>query len=241
MSLDVAINLVASFMAFLIGWTARNLLSYYRSSRPVARLWRVNRDAPVTAVVGDPGGGRLLWEADALAAMNLRLSLARELKIHSIGTVRSSAFSMAAQAEDNVVVIGGPDMNQTWKTYANRLDLPYEFQMVGDYYRIVAREGDESFGGSRDPEAGTKQDSALVVFARNPFEPGSRLIMMAGCGGLATLAAPAVFSPEYARRIARRFDTSKPLALILSVEDVNGYVGKPRIVAWKHFTQSVGD
>lgn len=65
--------------------------------------------------------------------------------------------------------------------------------------------------------------------------------MMAGCGGLATLAAPAVLSPEYARRIARRFDTSKPLALILSVEDVNGYVAKPKIVAWKHFAQPTGN
>ena len=184
----------------------------------------------------------MLWEADALAAMNVRLSLARELKIHSMETVRSSAFSMAAHAEDNVVVVGGPDMNHTWKTYANRLALPYEFRLVGDYYRIVAREGGESFGGAaRDPEAGVKQDSALVVFARNPFEPSSRLIMMAGCGGLATLAAAAVFSPEYARKITRRFDTSKPLALILSVEDVNGYVAKPKIVAWKHFTQPTGD
>lgn len=240
MSLDVAINLVASFIAFLIGWMTRNLLSYYRSSRPVARLWQVNRHMPVTAVVGDFRDEKVLWEADALAAMNVRLSLARELKIHSIETVRSSTFSMAAHAEDNVVVIGGPAMNQTWKTYANRLDLPYEFRLVGDYYRIVAREGGESFGGARDPEAGTKRDSALVIFAWNPFEPCSRLIMMAGCGYLATLAAPAVFSPDYARKLARRFDMTKPLALILAVEDVNGYVAKPKIVAWQHFTQSAG-
>ncbi|MGW5633434.1 hypothetical protein [Streptomyces sp. NPDC003832] len=231
MSLDVGINLIASFMAFLIGWMTRNLYAYYRNSRPVARLWRVNRHTPVTAVVGDNGAGKVLWEADALAAMNLRLSLARELRIHSIGTVRSSTFSMATHAEDNVVVIGGPYMNRTWTTYANRLDLPYEFRLVGEYYRIVAREGDESFGGGRGPEAGLKQDSALVIFARNPFEPSSRLIMMAGCAGLATSAAPAVFSPEYARRIARQFDMSRPLALVLSVEEVNGYVAKPRIVA----------
>ncbi|MFJ8057097.1 hypothetical protein [Streptomyces sp. NPDC096142] len=241
MSLELVINLVASFLAFLIGWMARTLLSYYRSTRPVARLWQVNRHAPVTAVVGDHGEGRLLWEADALAAMNVRLSLARELKIHSIKTVRASAFSMAAHAEDNVVVIGGPAMNQVWNIYADRLDIPYEFKKVDDLYRIVAREGDESFGGTRGREGGVKQDSGLVIFAWNPFEPGNRLIMMAGCGELATLAAPSTFSPEYARKIAQRFDMSKPLALVLSVEDVNDYVAKPKIAAWAYFPQPTVD
>ncbi|MFF5366038.1 hypothetical protein [Streptomyces sp. NPDC013187] len=240
MSLDLAINLAASFVAFLIGWLARNLLTYYRDSRPVARLWRIDRQTPVTAVVGSARERRMLWEADALAAMNVRLSLARELKIHSIGTVRSSAFSMAGHAEDNVVVIGGPAMNEVWKTYVSRLDVPYEFQIVGDRYRIVTRETGASFGELRGADVEVEQDHALVIFAWNPFEPRSRLIMMAGCGYLATLAAPAVFSPDSARRLGRRFDTAKPFALVLSVEDINGYMSKPKIVAWQQFAQQTG-
>lgn len=120
--------------------------------------------------------------------MSIRLSLARDLKIHSVGTVSSSSFRMAAYAEDNVVVIGGPAMNEVWETYANRLDAPYEFRIIDDRYRIVAREGDASFGETRSVEG--KEDHALVVFACNPCEPRSRVVMMAGCGYLATLAAP---------------------------------------------------
>ncbi|WP_405693277.1 hypothetical protein [Streptomyces sp. NBC_01185] len=235
MSLDLAVNLTASLIAFLVGYGTRNLLTYYRNSRPVARLWRIDRHKPVTAVVGSVNGGKALWEADALAAMSIRLSLARDLKIHSVGTVSSSSFRMAAYAEDNVVVIGGPAMNEVWETYANRLDAPYEFRIIDDRYRIVAREGDASFGETRSVEG--KEDHALVVFACNPFEPRSRVVMMAGCGYLATLAAPLVLSPEFARELNRRFDTAKPLALVLSVEDVRGYMPKPKIVAWAQFVQ----
>ncbi|MGW6732011.1 hypothetical protein [Streptomyces sp. NPDC055013] len=241
MSLDLAINLVASLMAFLIGWLARNLFSYYRNSRPVARLWRISSHTPVTAVVGSDGERKALWESDALAAMNIRLSLARELKIHSIGTVRSSAFSMAAHAEDNVVVIGGPAMNEAWKIFADRLDAPYEFRIVDGGYRIVAREGGASFGKTRGSRVEVEQDHALVIFAWNPFEPRSRLIMMAGCDYLATLAAPAVFSPDYARKLTRRFDASTSFALVLSVENVDGYMPRPKIVAGEQFAQPTSE
>ncbi|MFE2630403.1 hypothetical protein ACFYZU_21540 [Streptomyces sp. NPDC001651] len=239
MSLDLAINLGASLIAFLIGWLARNLLTYYRNRRPVVRLCQIERHAPVTAVVGTARDRRTIFEADALAAMNIRLSLTRDLKIHSIGTVRSSAFNMAGHADDNLVVIGGPAMNEVWKTYASRLDAPYVFQIVGDHYRIVARAGGASFGEARGANGEVEQDHALVIFAWNPFEPRSRLIMMAGCAYPATMAAPAVLSPDFARQLTRRIDTSEPFALVLSVEDVNGYVPKPKIVAWEQFTQQV--
>ena len=76
-----------------------------------------------------------------------------------------------------------------------------------------------------------------MIFAWNPFEPRSRLIMMAGCAYPATMAAPVVLSPDFARQLTRRIDTSEPFALVLSVEDVNGYVPRPKIVAWEQFAQ----
>lgn len=233
---DLLVNLVASFLAFLFGWLTRNLFAYYRSSRPVARLWQINRRTPVTAVVGSAGERAALWESDALAAMSLRQGLARHLQIHTVTTIRSAAFNMASHAEENIVLIGGPAMNEVWQTFADRLNAPYRFRMSGNSYRIEAREGDGSFGKLRGPD-GVVKDHALVILARNPFEPRSRLIMMAGCHFLATMAAPDIFSPSYARELNRRFDMSKPLALVLAVEDVGGYMPKPVIVAHAHFTQ----
>jgi len=236
---DLLINLGSSLLAFLVGWLARNLFAYYRSSRPVARLWRINRHTPVTAVVSSAGERHVFWEADALAAMSVRQGLARDLKIHSVTTIRSAVFDMAAHAEENIVVIGGPAMNAVWKTYADRLNVPYEFRLSGNDFRIEAREGGASFGKSTGPDGGI-QDHALVILARNPFESDSRLIMLAGCDYLATLAAPVVFSPGYARDLTRRFDMSKPLVLVLAVEDVGGYMPKPVIVAHAQFTQLPG-
>ncbi|MGW7659916.1 hypothetical protein [Streptomyces sp. NPDC054756] len=241
MPLDLAINLGASLIAFTVGWLARTLLTYLRNRRPVARLCRIERQAPVTVVVGTARDRRTIFEADAQAAMNIRLSLTRDLKVHPIATVRSSAFDMAGHADDNLVVIGGPAVSDVWKTYASRLDAPYVFKIVGDNYKIVARDGGATFGEARGASGEVEQDHALVIFAWNPFEPRSRLIMMAGCAYPATVAAPAVLSPDFARRLARRVDTSQPFALVLSVEDVNGYVPTPKIVAWEQFTQQTSD
>ncbi|MFD3928420.1 hypothetical protein [Streptomyces sp. NPDC058614] len=239
MSHDLLVNLGSSLLAFLVGWLARNLFAYFRSSRPVDRLWQINRHTPVTAVVSSAGERNVFWESDALAAMSIRQGLARDLKIHSVATIRSVAFNMAAHAEENIVLIGGPAMNSVWKVYADRLNAPYEFRLNGNDYTIEPLDGGASFGKSRGPDGGSR-DHALVILARNPFEPRSRLIMMAGCDSLATLAAPVVFSPGYARDLTRRFDTSKPLALVLAVEDVGGYMPKPAIVAHAQFTQPPG-
>ncbi|OEJ41228.1 hypothetical protein AR457_10060 [Streptomyces agglomeratus] len=168
--------------------------------------------------------------------MSIRQGLSRDLKIHSVATVRSVAFSLAAHAEDNIIVIGGPAMNEMWKVYADRLNAPYKFRRTSNGYGIEAQQGDDFFGEVRRPD-GTSQDHALVILARNPFEPSNRLIMMAGCGFLATLAAPVLFSYSFARQLTRQFDTKQPVALVLSVEDVGGYMPKPVIVAHAQFAQ----
>ncbi|WP_371750393.1 hypothetical protein OG302_01960 [Streptomyces sp. NBC_01283] len=238
MPLDVLVNLVASLLAFLLGWLIRTLVAYFRNTRPVTRLWRVNRRSPVTAVVGSAHDREALWESDALAAMSIRQGLARDLRIHSVTTMRSSAFDMRGHAEENIVLIGGPAMNEVWNVYADRVNAPYEFRRDDNGYWIEAREGGASFGISGS--GGHVRDHALIVLARNPFATQNRLLMMAGCGFLATLAAPVIFEPAYARDLTRRFDTSRSLALVLAVEDIDGYMPRPVVVAHAHFTQSPG-
>lgn len=39
---DLTVNLIASFLAFVVGWLGRALLQYRRTRRPAARVWRLD-------------------------------------------------------------------------------------------------------------------------------------------------------------------------------------------------------
>ncbi|MGW1065122.1 hypothetical protein ACWD4F_11500 [Streptomyces aureus] len=238
---DLTVNLVASLLAFTVGWLGRALVHYYRTRLPAARVWRLDRDRRVVVIVGESGRATSaypkLHEADALAAMNLRQFLSQDLRRHEALTVRARAFVMASDAEENLVVIGGPAHNGVWQLMADRLDVPYAFEeRSGDYCIVSAQDGAEY--GESEPGATTMVDHAIVVLARNPFAAGSRLVMIAGCDTLATAGATQLFARAEVRRLAKAYDTRSPLALVVRVESVGGYVRPPVVVAAATFRQT---
>ncbi|MGW2780178.1 hypothetical protein ACWC3X_02820 [Streptomyces populi] len=238
---DLTVNLVASLLAFTVGWLGRALVHYHRTRVPAARVWRLDRDRRVVVIVGESGRATSaypkLHEADALAAMNLRQFLSQDLRLHEALTVRARAFAMASDAEENLVVIGGPAHNGVWQLMTDRLDVPYVFREFSGEYRIVGvRDGAEY--GESEPGATTLVDHAIVVLARNPFAVGSRLVMIAGCDTLATSGATQLFARAGIRELARAYDTRAPLALVVRVESVGGYVRPPVVVAAAGFPQS---
>ncbi|MGX9890017.1 hypothetical protein [Streptomyces sp. NPDC002276] len=240
---ELSINLASSLLAFAAGWLVRNLVHYYRTRKPAARLWRLDLKKKTVIVVGESRGGSPRYakipEPDALAAMNLRQFLAQDLRVHTATIVRAGAFDMAADAEVNLVVIGGPAHNPLWNLLTGRLAAPVEFRRYDSGARIGLVGGDEEFGES-EREDGSSVDHAIVLLARNPFAPRSRLILVAGCGTLATTGASHLFSRGSARELVSRFDVSSPVALVVSVESVAGYVAKPVIVAAVPFDQPSG-
>jgi hypothetical protein len=238
---DLTVNLIASLLAFVVGWLGRALLQYRRTRRPAARVWRLDRRRRVVMVVAESTGGTpghpKISETDALAAMNLRQFLSQELRRHEVTTVRARAFVMASDAEENLVVIGGPARNALWQVLADRLNAPYAFRQYPTEYRIASVDGDEEYGASA-PDGTTLVDHAIVVLARNPFAPGSRLVMIAGCALLATSGVTQLFARGEIRALARAYDTASPLALVVRVESVGGYVRRPEVVAAANFAQA---
>ncbi|MET8096555.1 hypothetical protein ABZV29_08775 [Streptomyces sp. NPDC005236] len=241
---DLAVNLVASLLAFGVGWLGRALVHYYRTRIPAARVWRLDRGRRVVMVVGESGGPSSAYpkipETDALAAMNLRQFLSQDLGLHEAATVRAGAFAMAADAEENLVVIGGPVHNRVWTLLSDRLDPPYVFRGFPDEYRVVCVESGEEYGES-DVDTATLVDHAIVVLANNPFAAGSRLIMIAGCALLATSGATQLFARGAIRALARTYDTTAPLALVVRVESVGGYVRPPEVVAAANFPRAAAN
>ncbi|MFC4498675.1 MULTISPECIES: hypothetical protein [Streptomyces] len=241
MGQDLTINLVASLLAFLAGWAGRALLHYRRTRRPAARVWRLDRSRRVVMVIGEsrrsPSSYSKIPEADATAAMNLRQFLSQELRLHEVAMVRAGAFRMASDAEENLIVVGGPVHNAIWQPMADRLHAPYEFRRCPDEYRIVCVDSGEEYGESA-VDGMTLVDHAIVLLARNPFAPASRLVMVAGCALLATTAATQLFARGEIRALAGAYDMSSPLALVVRVESVGGYVRRPEVVAAANFPQA---
>ncbi|MCT9079946.1 hypothetical protein [Streptomyces fulvoviolaceus] len=241
---ELSVNLIASLLAFLVGWIGRNLVHHYRTRKPAARVWRLDRGRRVVMVVGESRSGSSRYpkipEADALAAMNLRQSLSQDLRIHEAATVRASAFVMASDAEENLVVIGGPAQNAVWRLLADRLNAPFVFRQFPTEYRIVSADGSDGAEeyGETAVDGTTLVDHAIVLLARNPFAARSRLVMVAGCGYLATVGATQLFTRGGIRELAKGHDTASPLALVVSVESVGGYVTRPVVVAAVNFIQA---
>lgn len=195
----------------------------------------------MVVVVGESGRASSAYpkihEADALAAMNLRQFLSQDLRLHEAATVRARAFAMASDAEENLVVIGGPAHNAVWQLMAERLNAPYAFRQFSAEYRIVRGEDGEEYGESAE-DGTTLVDHAIVLLARNPFAAGSRLVMVAGCDVLATSGATQLFARGEIRKLARAYDTRSPLALVVRVESIDGYVRPPEVVAAANFPQT---
>ncbi|WP_328551511.1 MULTISPECIES: hypothetical protein [unclassified Streptomyces] len=237
---DLAVNLVASLLAFAVGWLGRAFVQYWRTRLPAARVWRLDRDRRVVMVVGEsgrvPSPYPKIHEGDALAAMTLRQFLSQDLRLHEAATVRARAFVMASDAEENLVVIGGPAHNGVWQLMADRLNSPYEFRLFSSEYRIVGAEDGEEYGESAG-DGTVNVDYAIVLLARNPFASRSRLVMIAGCDVLATSGATQLFARGQIRKLARTYDTTSPLALVVRVESIGGYVRPPEVVAAANFPQ----
>lgn len=252
MQQDLTVNLVASLLAFLVGWLGRNLVHHYRTRQPAARVWRLDRSRRTVVIVSESGSASASFPkipaADALAAMSLRQFLSQELRLHEVTTVRAGVFAMATDAEENLVVIGGPVGNAVWRLMADQVNAPYAFRRSAEGYGIVAVHEDEDedgggaggevYGESSDADGTTIVDHAIVVLARNPFAPESRLVMLAGCALLATSGATQLFGRGEIRALAKAYDTTKPLALVVRVESVGGYVRRPEVVAAANFTQA---
>ncbi|WP_327315660.1 hypothetical protein [Streptomyces sp. NBC_01235] len=238
---DLTVNLMASLLAFVVGWAGRTLLQYHRTRKPAARVWRLDRRRRVVMVVGESGAGNSAYpkipETDALAAMSLRQFLSQDLRRHEVTTVRARVFAMAADAEENLVVIGGPVHNMLWPLLADRLNPPFVFRQYPTEYRIVSVDGGAEYGEAA-VDGTTLVDHAIVLLARNPFAPGSRLVMIAGCALLATSGATQLFARGEIRALAKAYDTASPLALVVRVESVGGYVGRPEVVAAANFPQT---
>jgi len=228
-------NLVASLLAFAAGLSFRTTVHYWRTSRPRRRALGFTPAQQISIVVGDrttsdqPGPG--LFESDVYAATTV-LSHVRILWPKAKVTVTTAtALDERAGLERDLVVVGGPKTNRAFRIIAKRLSLPFSFDLDADLPVLVRAADGHEFPLSVDDGGRTTLDHGLVVVAPNPFRPGCRVWLLAGCGTLGTMSAAKVLSEPELGLIPREMVTAGHGALVVQTEVIEGYHTQPRIVA----------
>jgi hypothetical protein len=230
----VLINLLSSLGAFLFGLVTREAVRRWTDIQPARKVWRVDRSVEVSIVTADGpdrGGSEVaaLWESDALAATAVAHHLGRTLGISVARATSFKDFPAARDMENNLVVIGGPAMNGLYRHMAERIDVPYTFEVFPDHAAII-RNSDQQVFAQVVRDGRTVEDYAVITLAGNPFRPMSRLVMLAGCGAAGTLAAAKLVTSSGIREVAKIVKSKGFVTIVIHVELIQGYVTEPRIV-----------
>lgn len=233
MTSALVLNLLSSLLAFLLGALARGLYARGRSITPARRVWRIRSSEQVVIVQSDGPGDDTplptLYEGDAMAAAAIDQYLSTALGVKATRIERSKTFSLRRDADSHLVVIGGPNANDFYKRIDARLEMPYAFELFPDRANLI-RLSDNRKLVQEVEAAKTVRDFAVISFLPNPFFPGRRLVILAGCGTMGTYAAAKMVTSTGIRETARLCRADTPVSLVIEVEIVDGHMTVPRIV-----------
>jgi hypothetical protein len=240
---QTAIQLIVGVIAFLAGFflrRVRSTLAYLRARR----FWRPLLRRDLALILGDGfpqlrafKASDLIGRGDLVASYELttflsQIGFRRLQPIFADGTVGEDLTGRSLRR--NMIVIGGPDMNQVTLRFLSSLQLCHRFEVpeatetaelgahrVWQIPSLVvfgpAGEKDElSFRPSVEGDE-LVQDYGVIVRTRNPFMPsgtglagkrrGKRIVIIYGCYGFGTLAA-VIYSqtPEFLEMIENEND-----------------------------------
>ncbi|MEU7863286.1 hypothetical protein [Nonomuraea sp. NPDC049141] len=232
MGWDLAINLAASFIAFLAGWFFRTSVKRRRELRPASRVWKLNPSLPTSIVTGDGPVidvtdymTQTVWPAEYAAATEVSLYLARVFGCRMDRICTAERFPKDKALEGNLIVIGGPVRNEVFRALAERIRLPYSFSGFD-----LIRADDKHTFSARISNGKVDRDIGLVVLAQNPFNQKARLVMLAGCRVFGSLAAARSVVDPLIEETCARLTGGDSACLVVEVDVIDQYIARPRVV-----------
>jgi hypothetical protein len=237
MTSALAINLLSSLLAFLLGGSVRALYQRRKAASPARRVWRLGRSAEVVLALSDgPGHDTTLptlYEGDAEAAGIVSAYL-RSVRGVQTRIIRASTFSPLRDARSDLVVIGGPRANDLYEEIDRRVSMPYEFKLYPHRARMIRLSDGQVFDQEVE-NARTIRDFAAISFLPSPFDPNRRIVVLAGCGMQGTVAAAKMVTTDGIRDIARLRPPATPFSVLIEIEIIDGQVTKPHIINAVHW------
>jgi hypothetical protein len=229
-------NLIASLIAFLAGVFFRSGVRHWRELRPGRRTLGLAGGKQVTIVVSDKGRAEAeaqpaLYEADVVAANTIYDSLHRLFPRTRVAFATATSLTQDGLLEGNLVIVGGPWTNRAHRTVASLLPLPFEFRSVAGQAALVRLQDGQEFPHQVDGNGRTIRDFGLIVLARNPFQEESRVVIVAGCGTLGTVAAAGALTASPPQLIPPQLIRSRSGVLVVEIEVIEGFTTRPQVVA----------
>jgi hypothetical protein len=232
MTSALAINLLSSLLAFLLGGAVRGLYQRWKAVSPARRVWRLDRSAEVVLALSDgPGHDTTLptlYEGDVEAAGTVSAYLRSVCRVRP-RIIRASTLSRVRDAHCDLVVIGGPRANDLYKEIDRRVSMPYKVRLHRDRADMI-RLADGMEFAQEVVNAKTIRDFAAISFLPSPFGPDRRIVVLAGCGMQGTVAAAKMVTADGIREIARLRPPTTPFSVVIEIEIIDGQMTKPQII-----------
>jgi hypothetical protein len=244
MASTLAVNLLSSLLAFLLGAAVQRLYQRWKALSPARRVWRLDRGAEVVIAQSDGPGHDTplptLYEGDAAAAVIVSQYLQGIMGVSTTRVIRASAFLRCRDARSDLVVIGGPNANDLYKDIDQRVSMPYGFRLYTDRAEMIKIDDGRVFA-QEVSDAKTVRDYAVISFLPSPFDAARRIVVLAGCGTQGTLAAAKMVTFDGVREMARLRPPATGFSVVIEVGVVENEMTRPQIIDTFHWTPQERD
>jgi hypothetical protein len=196
---DLCIGIVASLVVLAfqvtVSTVARTLTYVVTSRIRLFRLYGFDRGSSIYVVSGSLPLGRdpdlaYLAGPDATAASNVLQSL-KNVYQESCIRHRYATREEVHTLHENIVAIGGPVFNSCTRRM---------LELISDLIQFDADDNLKFFGAAFSQSSTEHVDYGLVIRHSNPFAPGKKIAVVAGCGSHGVLAASMLY--DQTRRFA---------------------------------------
>ncbi|ROO85918.1 hypothetical protein EDD29_3472 [Actinocorallia herbida] len=237
MTSALALNLLSSLLAFLIGAATREVYQRRKALGPARRVWRWRGSETVVVQSDGPGSGTplpTLYQGDAAASDAVARYLRDGLHVPSVRTIRASEFSRCRDEQCDLVVVGGPNANELYLALDELVEFPYEFALYPDRADLIRR-SDGMLLRQEVEQGRTVRDFACISLMASPYAPGRGLVVLAGCGTWGTLAASRLVTDPGIARLAALRPSAPAFTVVIEIEIIDGLATHARFVdqlAW---------
>lgn len=227
---DLAINLLASVLAFTFGWLSREAVRLYRR-RWFQRIWRFNRNYPVTIVVSEDARGPIdqlatWYGADVRAAILVQLFLKETLQMEKVGIYSANDSEIKQILDGNLVIIGGPAGNPLAARVEQAISPPFNWEIDSSVCAIVQPDGTRNqqvLNGNS-----TIIDYSIIAITNSPFNYSAGLVYIAGCGPIGTESSAAFLTQRLAAPIREHLHRHRPTFALMETIAYAGAFGIPK-------------
>jgi len=231
---EIVINVIGSLTFLFLGIIITWLVQRYRT-RKVRAIWSpfINNDAWVILGSFLPGKQSGKWKHSHRVSLS-DVDTIIEIEKLFWKAKKKIIISPSAQLPRDLlytklIVLGGPISNEVTQRVFSMVDVQCQFDVEGQLIRI-SQSGEEYIPVLSADNRQVLIDYGILIKLSNPFNPESKMMILAGCHGFGTYSAIlAANSPRLANEILNRAGRES-FAVILKSQIVANKAQFPEIV-----------